>query len=135
MSGAFLATRVIDSEQPAMTLYSDNAGASPLVQPGRLSIDIVTRQSPGVMALKGELDVYTGPALPVCLAELIAEGRSRIVIDLAELKFIDSTGIGVLVGALKRARLSGGEIALRSPSAGVRKAFEVAGVSEIFAIA
>jgi anti-sigma B factor antagonist len=118
-----------------MTLYSDEAGTSPLVQAGRLSIDLATWESPAVMVLKGELDVYTGPRLRVCLVELIAEGQRRIVIDLAGLRFIDSTGIGVLVGALKRARLSGGEIALRSPSAGVRKALEIAGLSEVFAIA
>jgi anti-sigma B factor antagonist len=110
-------------------------GASWVTQPDDLSIDIRATNRQAVVRLGGELDVYTAPRLRERLAELIAADRHRdIVIDLADLAFIDSTGIGVLVGALKRARQHGDEIELRSPRPGTRKALEITGLNMVFAI-
>jgi anti-sigma B factor antagonist len=109
-------------------------GVSPATKPDDLSIDLQATNGQAVVRLEGELDVYTAPRLRERLAEVIADGHRHIVIDLADLAFIDSTGIGVLVGALKRARQHGGEIGLRSPRRGTRKALEITGLNTVFDI-
>jgi anti-sigma B factor antagonist len=109
-------------------------GVSPVTKPDDLSIDLRATDGQAVVRLEGELDVYTAPRLRERLAEIISDGHCHIVIDLADLEFIDSTGIGVLVGALKRAQQHGGEIALRSPRRGTGKALEITGLNTVFAI-
>jgi anti-sigma B factor antagonist len=109
-------------------------GVSQVTKPDDLSIDLRATDGQAVVRLKGELDVYTAPRLRERLAEIISDGHRNVVIDLADLAFIDSTGIGVLVGALKRAQQHGGEIALSSPRRGTRKALEISGLNTVFAI-
>ena len=73
------------------------------------------------VALSGELDLSSGPRLQACLTQLLATGHPDIVLDLARLTFIDASGLGIIVGAVERARSMGGDIALRSvPKAGMR---------------
>src|SRR5687767_701338 len=68
------------------------------------------------LAIRGEVDVYTSPELRRAFEDLLAErGSVTVEVDLSALDFIDSTGLGVLVGALKRSRAEGGEMVLRGP--------------------
>ena len=80
----------------------------------------------------GELDMAVAPQLRVALDDLIDEGKRRLVLDLSEATFIDSTTIGVLVSALRRVRAEGGSIEIVSSARNVRKTFEYAGLDRDF---
>ena len=72
-----------------------------------------------VLSVKGEVDLYTAPRLKERLAELTGKGRTNLAVDLQGVEFMDSTGLGVLIGALKA--VQGGRRhpgADRSPGAG-----------------
>ena len=91
---------------------------------------------PRVVRLHGEVDVYTSPELKELLDSVVlgdAAGET-IVIDLSGLDFIDSTGLGVLVGALKRARAGGGDVTLRGPQPSILKVLEITGLVTLFTI-
>jgi anti-sigma B factor antagonist len=87
-----------------------------------------------VLSVKGEVDVYTVPALRDALYRLIDGGASRITVDVAGMDFIDSSGLGVFVGALKRQREQAGELVLRGLQPAARKVFEITGLTQIFEI-
>jgi anti-sigma B factor antagonist len=87
------------------------------------------------VTVEGEVDVATAPALRDELYRLIDRGTKRIVVDLGGMEFIDSTGLGVFVGALKRSREGGGELELRSLRPPARKIFDITGLSTAFNIA
>ncbi len=86
-----------------------------------------------VVYVQGDLDCYTAPRLRTVLLEL-ADGPRRVVVDVAGSTFIDSTGLGVLVGGLKRLREQGGDLVLRSPTPTTARLFEVTGVHKLFEI-
>lgn len=73
-----------------------------------------TRPAPGtaVVAINGHLDTYSAPDVRAALIDLINEGRYRQAVDLTAVTFVDSTGLGVIVGAAKRAVARGGRLAL-----------------------
>ncbi|MEY2567082.1 MAG: anti-sigma factor antagonist [Actinomycetota bacterium] len=75
--------------------------------------------------LIGELDISTAERVRNCFGEVFASGRRRLVVDLSQLDFIDSTGLGVMVAALKRFRSDGGEMTVADPAPRVRKVFEL----------
>ena len=89
----------------------------------------------GVASIRvaGELDVATAPDLRACLLDAIATTRT-VVVDLTDLGFIDSTGIGVLIGAAKRLAAEGGEIRLQGVRPKTMRVFEITGVARMIAI-
>ena len=87
-----------------------------------------------VVEAAGELDVYTAPRLRELLLGLDAEGRHLVVLDLDALTFIDSTGLGVLVGGLSRTREAGGDLTLACASERVLRPFQITGLTEVFAV-
>ena len=87
-----------------------------------------------VVSASGEVDVASAPALRTRLDELLEAGATRIVIDLEDVDFIDSTGLGVLVGALRRARAADGDVRLVCTNPRILKVFEATGLHEVFAI-
>ena len=105
------------------------------VQPDGLAVDVTHLNGAGTVTLTGELDVHTSPGLRDVLQELLESGQRNLVIDLSELEFVDSTGLGVLVGALKKARQSGGDVELHTPSPAIRKALEITGLTQVFRVA
>lgn len=87
------------------------------------------------MTVRGELDVATSPSLRGELHSLVEQGAKSITIELSGTTFIDSSGLGVLVGALKRLREGEGDsITLTGMQDQVRKVFEITGLTALFAI-
>ncbi len=99
-----------------------------------LGLELTERDGWAVLAVSGEVDVATAPRLRERLVGLVGEGRTRIVVDLEKVDFIDSTGLGVLVGALKRVRTNEGDLALVCTGPRILKVFEITGLTKVFAI-
>jgi anti-sigma B factor antagonist len=87
-----------------------------------------------VLAVKGEVDVYTAPRLREKLVELVSQGHQQLVIDLEGVDFLDSTGLGVLVGGLKRLRSHDGDLSLVCTQHRILKVFEITGLTKVFSI-
>ena len=85
-----------------------------------------------VVGLSGEIDLHTAPALKAELARLIELGAMRVVVDLTSTTFIDSSTLGVLLGALKRLRPEGGELVLVCTDPNIRKIFEITLLDRVF---
>ncbi|MGH9153335.1 MAG: STAS domain-containing protein [Acidimicrobiales bacterium] len=80
------------------------------------------------------IDVATASMLRERLLDLYEQGKRDVVIDLTGVDLIDSSGLGVLVAALKRYRDADGNVRLRSPGRQVRKVLETTGLSRVFDI-
>ena len=95
--------------------------------------DVTTEVGDGraTVSVSGEVDVYTAPQLRDRLYSVIADGARLVVLDVSAMTFIDSTGLGVIVGALKRLREADGDLTLRSPSRSTRKVLEITGLFRI----
>jgi anti-sigma B factor antagonist len=87
-----------------------------------------------VVALRGELDFEEAPTFARVLEELRTDGERKVVIDLSELTFIDSSGISVLVVAARAAAADGGTVVVASPSSHVRRVFDIVNLSELVAV-
>jgi len=87
-----------------------------------------------VVAVGGEIDVYTAPKLRERLVELINSGHYHLVINLEGVDFLDSTGLGVLVGALKRVRSHQGSLRLVCTQERLLKIFRITGLAKVFPI-
>jgi anti-sigma B factor antagonist len=87
-----------------------------------------------VLVVVGELDVATAPELRGRLEETIDRGTPLVVADLLGVTFIDSTALGVLIGALKRSQSAGGQLRIVVAEARILKIFEITGLTELFSI-
>ena len=87
-----------------------------------------------VVAVGGEIDVYTAPRLRDTIASLVAGGAYDLVIDLSAVEFLDSTGLGVLVGGLKKVRAHDGSLSLVCDQERLLKIFRITGLSKVFSI-
>ena len=101
-----------------------------------LALQLAVRQdgSRTIVAPAGDIDVHTAPSLRDCLTSVLEAGARELVVDLHDTTFIDSTGLGVLVGALKRARQAGGDLVLCAPRRSIAKVFEVTGMDKTFEV-
>lgn len=99
-----------------------------------LTVTSGRRGDRSVLTVAGEIDVYTAPVLREHLSQAIAADRADVVVDLSGVTFMDSTGLGVLVGALKRARSFGGDLQLVVPSERVLAVFRLTGLTQVFTI-
>ena len=84
-----------------------------------------------VVEVGGEIDLHSAPQLRATLLKPTEGEKPRLVVDLSEVSFIDSTGIGVLVEALKRAREAGGALHFCGASPRVRRVFEITGLLRV----
>jgi anti-sigma B factor antagonist len=83
------------------------------------------------VALHGEVDVLVVDQVRIALSEAIAERPRQIVVDLAGLSFIDSTGLGALIFGFQRARDQGLGFRLARPSRGVHQILVLSGLLEV----
>lgn len=88
----------------------------------------------GQITVVGEVDVATAPQLKDALLAVVDAGAASLRVDLAEVAFIDSAGLGVLIGALKRVREGGGTIELVGLQPAPRKVVEITGLDELFVL-
>ena len=87
-----------------------------------------------VVAVRGEIDLFTAPELKSALSEAIESGHTRIVVDLTDTTFLDSTALGVLIGAVKRLRSRDGRLTIVNVDDNIAKTFEITGLDQIFPI-
>jgi anti-sigma B factor antagonist len=87
-----------------------------------------------LIELAGQVDLYSAPEFKQRTAEVIEQGKSRLIVDLTQVTFMDSTGLSVLVGALKRLRLMGGALAIVATDEGTLRLFEMTGLDASFPI-
>ncbi|MES2460099.1 MAG: STAS domain-containing protein [Armatimonadota bacterium] len=99
-----------------------------------LVIGLRTVEGTPVLDLNGEVDSYNAPKLREKLVTLIDDGQARLVINLSGVDYIDSTGLGTLVGGLKRASEKGGAIKIICPNEQIYKVFSITGLVKVFQI-
>ena len=87
-----------------------------------------------VIALTGEVDLYTAPEFKEQLLDVIGQGATHVVVDLTDTTFIDSTTLGVLVGGVKRLRPNGGQLLIVCSDRNITKIFEITGLNRVFPI-
>jgi anti-anti-sigma factor len=87
-----------------------------------------------VVTVRGEIHVSTAPEFSRLLAGSIAEGRTRLVLDLTDVAFIDSTGLSVLLNTLRRVTRAGGAMAIVATNPTVLRLFEITKLDTTFAI-
>jgi anti-sigma B factor antagonist len=100
----------------------------------QLDIHTVALHDRTVVRLEGELDAYTAPALVACLADLERDGVDAIVIDLSQVTFIDSTGLGALVSGYNGAAARGGTVELVASDPRVTRVLEMTSLDRLFTI-
>lgn len=88
----------------------------------------------GVVVVGGEVDIFTAPQFKECLVELLDEGVNRLVVDLSDVTFIDSTALGVLIGGVRRVHGAGGSMSLVVTSRPVERVLGVTGLDRVFAM-
>ena len=99
-----------------------------------LRIEVANTTSPTTVVLTGEIDIATAGRVRDALIAISRGGEKKVVVDMTNVTFMDSTGLAALVGPLKRFRSMNGEIVLRSPTRGVKKVLELSGLTRVFSI-
>jgi anti-sigma B factor antagonist len=101
-----------------------------------MELSLETREVAGhtVVEVRGEVDVYTASVLREQLLAVVGRGGGSVVADLRRVDFLDSTGLGVLVGALKRLRMGGGDMSLVCDNEKLLKIFRITGLDRVFAL-
>ncbi|TML20611.1 MAG: STAS domain-containing protein [Actinobacteria bacterium] len=101
-----------------------------------MELSLSTRTVAGhrVLEVGGEIDVYTAPQLRERLISLVEGGDRHVIVDLARVEFLDSTGLGVLVGGLKRVRAHDGSLDLVCTQERILKIFRITGLTKVFGI-
>jgi anti-sigma B factor antagonist len=99
-----------------------------------LKIDHRTVGGLTVVSLAGDIDVFESPRLREELQRLIEAGHQHLAVDLNAVRFLDSTGLGVLVGIFHRLRAVDGSIVLICTSDRIREVFRVTRLTDVFAI-
>jgi anti-sigma B factor antagonist len=101
-----------------------------------MDLDVDTSQvgSASALTLRGEIDVYTAPRLRQAIIDLVDGGATRIVVDMRAVDFLDSTGLGVLVGGLKRVKVKEGSLSIVTTQDKILKIFDITGLNKVFPI-
>jgi anti-sigma B factor antagonist len=99
-----------------------------------ITLDVKQRAGWHVLTITGELDVATAPQVRNEIVALLTDGATDLVLDLTGVPFVDSFGLGVLVGALKRTRNSGGRLVLVTTEPPVLQLLALTGLDTVFEV-
>ena len=99
-----------------------------------LALDSHTDGPFDVIEVDGEIDVYTAPRLREAIVAAIESDHTRLIIDVEKVEFLDSTGLGVLVGALKKVRADGGTLDIVCTQERILKIFDITGLDKVFGL-
>jgi anti-sigma B factor antagonist len=99
-----------------------------------LKLDHHNRDGIEIVDVEGEIDVYTAPRLRELLIDLVNNGHYQLVVNMEKVEFLDSTGLGVLVGGLKRVRAHDGSLDLVCTQERILKIFRITGLTKVFGI-
>ena len=89
---------------------------------------------PNVLPLEGEIDLHVSPAISASLKKITGAKPKRVVVDLAKVSYIDSSGLAVLIEAMQNVMGYGGKFALSGLQENVRPIFEIARLDQVFQI-
>jgi len=87
-----------------------------------------------VIDVGGEIDIYTAPRLRELLIDLVSTDSCQLIVNMERVEFLDSTGLGVLVGGLKRVRAHDGSLDLVCTQERLLKIFRITGLAKVFGI-
>src|SRR5213078_1139919 len=113
------------------THADDRQGAGGFVD---LKLDHHTKDGIEVVDVEGEIDIYTAPRLRELLIDLVSTGNYQLVVNLDKVGFLDSTGLGILVGGLRRVRAHDGSLDLVCTQERILKILKITGLTEVFGI-
>ena len=116
--------------------WADRAPDSGILGRPHVDLTLTTREADGktIVAVGGEIDVYTAPKLRDKITELVGAGSYHLVVDMQQVEFLDSTGLGVLVGGLKKVRAHDGSLQLVCNQDRLLKIFRITGLAKVFVI-
>ena len=99
-----------------------------------LKLGHYTKDGIEVVDVGGEIDIYTAPRLRELLIDLVSKDNYQLVVNMDKVEFVDSTGLGVLVGGLKRVRAHDGSLDLVCTRERILRIFRITGLTEVFDI-
>lgn len=99
-----------------------------------LNIDATSGGAARRIAVEGEIDLYTSPELRTALLDAFKQSNPRVVINLAQVAYMDSSGVATLVEGLKQAAKHGREFIIESPSQAVLKVLQLSKLDSVFNI-
>ncbi|RFU40988.1 anti-sigma factor antagonist [Actinomadura logoneensis] len=99
-----------------------------------LNVSTASQGGHAVVTATGELDLYTAPRLQAALAGLLRDQADRITVDMSGVEFCDSTGMNVLLSAMKRLKEQGGSLELAAPRPAVKRILQVTGLDTVFTV-
>jgi anti-sigma B factor antagonist len=87
-----------------------------------------------IFELQGSLDIATSPTVRAALLDAAERGQHRLIVDLSKLDFIDSTGLGALIGSQRRAKENGGEVRLVAREGQILRLLRITGLLTVFGV-
>jgi len=100
----------------------------------KLTVATTERDDVTIVTVSGEVDVYTAPQLRSALEERIAAGHTALIVDLQDVGFLDSTGLGVLVGRVKAVKKVDGWLRVVCTNERILRLFGITGLDRVIAI-
>jgi anti-sigma B factor antagonist len=102
--------------------------------PEELSVEVLADSDVSVLVVRGELDAYSAPTLDAVVEQVLAKGAQRLVLDLGEVAFIDSSGLRSMIRARKQVGDEAGALRIRDPQPSTMRLLEITGLTEHFPV-